>query len=247
MHHISYVLLFILFIVFEQPFWPAVKNRTGAVGRGIVGVLEANFIEPTHNKQDFEKTSLFQKLEDRLKQMTVEYWNLHCELIGYRLPKKTPPAVLPSQESLSTISSADGSSEDPIATSLHAETWQVRSKKDSNIKRKGLHPPVELEHAKRHTGSKAYVTDTLHNKEVQPENSVKNPLQVRPEIATLMQENEKLHLQLFEFETREEELYQKVQQLRSELKGVQHEYTKMLVELKLMDNVEEKKIKEYYC
>uniref|UniRef100_A0A2N9FU04 Morc S5 domain-containing protein n=1 Tax=Fagus sylvatica TaxID=28930 RepID=A0A2N9FU04_FAGSY len=145
------------------PFWPAVKNRTGAVGRGIVGVLEANFIEPTHNKQDFEKTSLFQKLEDRLKQMTVEYWNLHCELIGYRLPKKTTPAVLPSQESLST----NGSSEDPIATSLHAETWQVRSKKDSNIKRKGLHPPVELEHAKRHTGSKAYVTDTWHNKEVQ--------------------------------------------------------------------------------
>ena len=38
-----------------------------------------------------------------------------------------------------------------------------------------------------------------------------------------------------------------VLQLRSELKGVQHEYTKMLVELKLMDNLEEKKIKEYYC
>lgn len=40
----------------------------------IVGVLEPNFIQPTHNKQDFEKTSLFHKLEDRLKQMTVEYW-----------------------------------------------------------------------------------------------------------------------------------------------------------------------------
>ena len=40
----------------------------------LVGVLEANFIEPTHNKQDFEKTSLFQRLEDRLKQMTMEYW-----------------------------------------------------------------------------------------------------------------------------------------------------------------------------
>lgn len=39
-----------------------------------VGVLEPDFIQPTHNKQDFEKTSLFQKLEDRLKQMTVEYW-----------------------------------------------------------------------------------------------------------------------------------------------------------------------------
>ena len=40
----------------------------------LAGVLEANFIEPTHDKQDFEKTSLFQRLEDRLKQMTLEYW-----------------------------------------------------------------------------------------------------------------------------------------------------------------------------
>lgn len=39
-----------------------------------LGVLEANFIEPTHNKQDFEKTSVFQKLEYRLKEMTWEYW-----------------------------------------------------------------------------------------------------------------------------------------------------------------------------
>lgn len=38
------------------------------------GVLEANFVEPTHNKQDFEKTVLLQKLENRLKEMTVEYW-----------------------------------------------------------------------------------------------------------------------------------------------------------------------------
>lgn len=40
----------------------------------LIGVLEANFIEPTHNKQDFEKTSLFQRLEDRLRQMAHEYW-----------------------------------------------------------------------------------------------------------------------------------------------------------------------------
>lgn len=38
------------------------------------GALEANFVEPTHNKQDFEKTDLLQKLENRLKEMTLEYW-----------------------------------------------------------------------------------------------------------------------------------------------------------------------------
>ncbi|KAJ4831497.1 hypothetical protein Tsubulata_004729 [Turnera subulata] len=74
------------------PFWRAL-HTTNSKGRGVVGVLEVNYIEPTHNKQDFEKTSLFQKLENRLKQMTTEYWlvklrnlvlqHLHCELIGY--------------------------------------------------------------------------------------------------------------------------------------------------------------------
>ena len=40
----------------------------------MAGILEANFIKPTHNKQDFEKTPVFEKLEARLKDMTVEYW-----------------------------------------------------------------------------------------------------------------------------------------------------------------------------
>lgn len=47
------------------------------------GILQADYLEPTHNKQDFERTSLFQKLELRLKQMTWEYWDYHCHLIGY--------------------------------------------------------------------------------------------------------------------------------------------------------------------
>ncbi|CAJ1943825.1 unnamed protein product [Sphenostylis stenocarpa] len=54
-----------------------------SVGRGVVGILRADYLEPTHNKQDFERTSLFQKLELRLKQMTYEYWDYHCHLIGY--------------------------------------------------------------------------------------------------------------------------------------------------------------------
>jgi len=40
----------------------------------VIGIMQADFVEPTHDKQDFEKTSLFQKLEARLKSMTWEYW-----------------------------------------------------------------------------------------------------------------------------------------------------------------------------
>ena len=40
----------------------------------IVGVLEVNFLEPAHDKQDFEGSPLFIRLETRLKQMISEYW-----------------------------------------------------------------------------------------------------------------------------------------------------------------------------
>ncbi|KAF8399736.1 hypothetical protein HHK36_015607 [Tetracentron sinense] len=100
------------------PFWHVVNNQTDSRGRGVVGekplkhlsytpithpsVLEANFIEPTHDKQDFEKTTLFQKLESRLKEMTLEYWDFHCGLIGYQQKKKQPPAsVLPQKAPVS--------------------------------------------------------------------------------------------------------------------------------------------------
>ncbi|KAI5569333.1 hypothetical protein BDE02_12G070100 [Populus trichocarpa] len=79
------------------PFWPVVSYADSR-GRGVVGVLEANFVEPTHNKQDFERTSLFQKLEGRLKEMTWEYWDYHCGLIGYQVKKKLPP-IEPPQDS----------------------------------------------------------------------------------------------------------------------------------------------------
>ncbi|KAK8455460.1 hypothetical protein SEVIR_4G160900v4 [Setaria viridis] len=73
------------------PYWRAGSfNRQR---RGIAGVLEANFIRPTHDKQDFERTGLFQRLETRLKDMATEYWTYHCHLVGYtQVAKRPPPA-----------------------------------------------------------------------------------------------------------------------------------------------------------
>lgn len=66
-----------------RPFWK-VTGDGNSQGLGVVGVLEANFIEPAHDKQDFERSSLFHKLEQKLKQMQLEYWRGHCELIGHK-------------------------------------------------------------------------------------------------------------------------------------------------------------------
>lgn len=66
-----------------RPFWKVIGDGNSC-GIGVVGVLEANFIEPAHDKQDFERSSLFHRLEMRLKQMQLEYWRGHCEYAGHR-------------------------------------------------------------------------------------------------------------------------------------------------------------------
>ncbi|KAK9285596.1 hypothetical protein L1049_024791 [Liquidambar formosana] len=52
----------------------------------IAGVLEANFIEPAHDKQDFERSSLFIRMEAKLKQILLEYWKNHCHIMGHQIP-----------------------------------------------------------------------------------------------------------------------------------------------------------------
>lgn len=66
-----------------RPFWK-VTAEGHAKGFGIVGVLEANFIEPAHDKQDFERSSVFSRLEMKLKQMQMEYWRHNCHRIGHQ-------------------------------------------------------------------------------------------------------------------------------------------------------------------
>ena len=40
----------------------------------LTGVLEANFVEPAHDKQGFERTTVLSRLEARLVQMQKNYW-----------------------------------------------------------------------------------------------------------------------------------------------------------------------------
>ncbi|XP_037491189.1 protein MICRORCHIDIA 7 isoform X1 [Jatropha curcas] len=65
-----------------KPFW-RLWNATGSDGRGVIGVLEANFVEPAHDKQGFERTTVLARLEARLVQMQKTYWSTLCHKIGY--------------------------------------------------------------------------------------------------------------------------------------------------------------------
>ncbi|XP_059443373.1 protein MICRORCHIDIA 7-like [Corylus avellana] len=74
-----------------KPFW-RLWNAAGSDGRGVIGVLEANFVEPAHDKQGFERTTVLARLEARLVQMQKNYWSSNCHRIGYaaRRNKKNP-------------------------------------------------------------------------------------------------------------------------------------------------------------
>ncbi|CAN6574564.1 unnamed protein product [Malus baccata var. baccata] len=65
-----------------KPFW-RLWNAAGSDGRGVMGVLEANFVEPAHDKQGFERTTVLSRLEKRLIHMQKDYWGSNCHKIGY--------------------------------------------------------------------------------------------------------------------------------------------------------------------
>ncbi|KAL0738932.1 hypothetical protein Bca4012_015142 [Brassica carinata] len=72
-----------------KPFW-RIWNAAGSDGRGVIGVLEANFVEPAHDKQGFERTTVLSRLETRLVQMQKIYWSTNCHKIGYA-PRRYKP------------------------------------------------------------------------------------------------------------------------------------------------------------
>ncbi|KAI3512788.1 hypothetical protein L1887_20107 [Cichorium endivia] len=82
-----------------KPFW-RLWNAAGSDGRGVIGVLEANFVEPAHDKQGFERTNVLSRLETRLIHMQKTYWNSYCHKIGYapRHHKNKPEDIEPSPD-----------------------------------------------------------------------------------------------------------------------------------------------------
>ncbi|XP_066373876.1 protein MICRORCHIDIA 6-like [Miscanthus floridulus] len=110
------------------PYWCA--GSCSGRRRGIAGVLEANFIRPTHDKQDFERTGLFQRLETRLKDMAKEYWTYHCHMVGYNPVMKRPPPA-------HYVSTTAENSDDNLAAQSTTKTNGYNSRAMVSV---GLHP-----------------------------------------------------------------------------------------------------------
>ncbi|KAL0385308.1 UNVERIFIED_CONTAM: protein MICRORCHIDIA 4 [Sesamum radiatum] len=80
-----------------KPFW-RVWNAAGSDGRGVIGVLEANFVEPAHDKQGFERTIALSRLEARLVHLQKTFWSENCHLIGYAQRRHPKKSALPEKE-----------------------------------------------------------------------------------------------------------------------------------------------------
>ncbi|CAA0402284.1 unnamed protein product [Arabidopsis thaliana] len=95
-----------------KPFW-RVWNAAGSDGRGVIGILEANFIQPAHNKQGFERTVVLAKLESRLVTHQKNYWSSRCHEIGYaprRKQKNYESSVTETPRPFNNINVVKGSS-----------------------------------------------------------------------------------------------------------------------------------------
>ncbi|XP_058195614.1 protein MICRORCHIDIA 7-like isoform X2 [Rhododendron vialii] len=104
-----------------KPFW-RIWNAAGSDGRGVIGVLEADFVEPAHDKQGFERTTVLSRLETRLLQMQKDYWRANAHTIGYAArcsmkERATSLDYLPGKPSRSFKNNAGSSSKVPVSVS----------------------------------------------------------------------------------------------------------------------------------
>ncbi|XP_024514720.1 MORC family CW-type zinc finger protein 4 [Selaginella moellendorffii] len=66
-------------------------------GMGVLGIVEADFLHPTHNKQDFDDTTAYRRLLKKLSDVLAEYWWEKKERISLSLPQPETPTKRPAE------------------------------------------------------------------------------------------------------------------------------------------------------
>ncbi|KAK9072360.1 hypothetical protein SSX86_008794 [Deinandra increscens subsp. villosa] len=141
-----------------KPFW-RLWNSTGSDGRGVIGVLEANFVEPAHDKQGFERTIVLSRLEARLIQMQKTYWRTYCHKIGYapRFSKNNMENTEPFLDySPETSSRKKKAASKPPVSSLK-KSWEGPSSPRSTPLNENIHDDdLQTTSNLRHTNGSLY-------------------------------------------------------------------------------------------
>ncbi|KAG6514826.1 hypothetical protein ZIOFF_025200 [Zingiber officinale] len=219
------------------PFHHVASHR----GKGVVGVLEANYLKPTHDKQGFERSSLYEKLEARLKQMTYEYWVHHSHLVGY---EKKIPGSAAYQSVAHPLHPSSGCSIMPIpvntsTTSIDTTCMvsipgkSIINHNASSVLGMKRRPEESIEKKESPRKQKHYSLgkDAIEQTKFQSEASNCAGWQKGVDIKALIQENIEAHEECLEHERIQKELLCKVEKLKHELEQVQHHFTKLSNEL----------------
>ncbi|KFK30261.1 hypothetical protein AALP_AA7G238200 [Arabis alpina] len=168
-----------------RPFWNVTTLGRSVVGHGVIGVLEANFIEPAHDKQDFERSSLFQRLEAKLKKIIVDYWYSRCNAVGFKAPTQydrskrkatfdQPPAVNTFNSSPSPLPPENFNQGGPIIR-------EISHSKGTSIRTVAVAPP----HMRKSTGLGTNFQPVQLNP--QPVHLNTQPVQLNPQPAANFQ------------------------------------------------------------
>ncbi|XP_058235919.1 MORC family CW-type zinc finger protein 3b isoform X2 [Hemibagrus wyckioides] len=72
------------------------QRKVERKGVGVIGVIECNFLQPTHNKQDFDDTDKYRKTMHNLSIKLEEYWNE----IRYTRKKEDPKCTVPIEDTM---------------------------------------------------------------------------------------------------------------------------------------------------
>jgi len=124
-----------------KPFWK-VYTSASSVGRGVIGFLQVDFVEPAHDKQDFENTPPLQKLEKYLKRQVPLYWRTKSHLVGYQdhVPSSKPEAA-PANDDTQIVKGDKGAASmmpvnngnlEETAVTMAVETCQAPSAKNQS-------------------------------------------------------------------------------------------------------------------
>ncbi|KAK3164548.1 hypothetical protein QOZ80_1AG0020860 [Eleusine coracana subsp. coracana] len=219
------------------PFWKVASNSYGK-GRGVVGILEANFIKPTHDKQDFEKSVLYQRLEIRLKEMTYEYWDLHCHRVGYdnkKLPKAT--CALNRTNNINAGGSPKSAPPRLLAADIPTSSCGI-PRLAASAAREKISTLESLSKSKvglkRKFDSLGAVADTTDQDGLDPMDRIDVSQRKRfNEYRTLALENDKLHDECLRYEESKKQLVLKEEKLRSQVAEAKKKYQELLEELSL--------------
>ncbi|KAL5228135.1 hypothetical protein ABZP36_016400 [Zizania latifolia] len=217
------------------PFWKVANNSYGK-GRGVVGILEANFIKPTHDKQDFEKSVLYQRLESRLKEMTYEYWGLHCHRLGYdnkKLPKASRGLYRVNQ--MNACSSPASAVCQLVAADIQTSSSAVPTLQAPATRQKLNNfnlMPESKPGSKRKFDALGTTTESADQDGVHLDVSQRRRFN---EYRTLTLENDKLRHECSQYKESEKQLVLKEQKLRSQIAEARKKYDQLLQELKSLD------------